>query len=102
MPAPPALPTPTQFAQLCADVKLLRAAMTGQGKALAELASQVARLTRRQDDQDARHSEIEDRLAQELTRIATSTHVTSARLDTLAQKLDDIFLALTQALTQPH
>jgi hypothetical protein len=89
--------TPLGPPPCAADLKLIRQAVSEQGKALAGLAAQVARLTRRQDDQDARHSEIEERLAVELARLAQASQTHAMRVD---RRLDELFLALTKALPQ--
>lgn len=78
-----------------ADIRLLREAVSAQGRSLAELTAQVARLTVRHDDQDAKHLEIEDKTVQELNALG-------ARTDVMSTRLDEIFYALTKALAGPH
>lgn len=93
---PPASRPETMMARMAADLRLLRQALADQGKTLGELAAQVARLTRRQDDSDATHIEIEDKMAIAIDGLASSQTRTNLRIDLMSKRLDEIFVALTR------
>lgn len=78
-----------EIERLRRETSLLRSAMTEQGTRLAEMISQVARVTKRQDDLDAADCELKEMMLEFGKQMDTISKMVDTILQTLAGRLAD-------------